>query len=323
MKINLSTMLFYTTMILGIVMSISSNNWIMMWCGLEISLVSIIPLMISKLVISSESVMKYFIVQSVSSTMLMLSMMVMVMSGDYNYNYLLVSSLLIKMGVVPFHNWVLTVLEGLDLMMVFIILTINKIAPLTLLSYVMKGVTIIIIITVVLGSTMGLNQNSVKKVIGYSSIFNMGFIITVLKFNWMWMLYMMVYSMLMIMLMLILMINKIMHINQMIFIEMLINKMSMWVVLLSMGGLPPLIGFSIKYMVMLHMISMKIMSVMLLMLLTSLIVMFFYLRMTFLSIMSNSTTLTTKMFELNEISSMIMLINLIMLPIIISMKMFY
>nr|YP_010583052.1 NADH dehydrogenase subunit 2 [Eurhadina exclamationis]UGN61498.1 NADH dehydrogenase subunit 2 [Eurhadina exclamationis] len=322
MKMNSSMMLFTTTMLMGILMSISSNNWIMMWCGLEISLISIIPLMVSKLVASSESTMKYFIMQSVSSTMLMLSMLVMVMSGDYNYNYLMMTALLIKMGVAPFHNWVLTVVEGLDLIMIYMILTINKIAPITLMSYTTKSLMLIILLTVITGSLLGLNQNSVKKMIGYSSIFNMGFVMSVLKYNWMWIMYMFMYSMLLMMLLMLLHKNKILLMNQMTFIELLTNKLSMWMVLLSMGGLPPLIGFSIKYMVMLYMISMKMLATMAMMLMTSLIIMFFYLRMTFLGTMNYSMIVMTKMFQLNEMSMLILLINLITLPSIMMMKMF-
>nr|YP_010583039.1 NADH dehydrogenase subunit 2 [Eurhadina cuii]UGN61485.1 NADH dehydrogenase subunit 2 [Eurhadina cuii] len=322
MKMNSSTILFYMTMMMGISMSISSSSWIMIWCGLEISLISIIPLMISKSIISSESVMKYFITQSVSSMMLMLGMLIMVMSGDYNYNYMLTTSLLIKMGVAPFHNWVLTVIEGLNWIMMLTILTINKIAPLTMLSYIFSDLVVTILITVILGAVMGMNQNSIKKLIGYSSIFNMGFIISVLKLNLMWSLYLFIYSTLMIMLTTLIMNNKVMYINQMTFVESIMNSISMWMIMLSMGGMPPLMGFFIKYMVITYLIDMKMILMVLTMVMTSLIIMFFYLRMMFMSILNNSLMIYTKMFQLNEISSNMLIINLITMPILMLMKIF-
>nr|UFK32205.1 NADH dehydrogenase subunit 2 [Agnesiella roxana] len=320
MMMNSSKMLFYTTMLMGIMMSISANNWIMVWCGLEISLISFIPLMVTKLLISSESTMKYFIVQSISSSMLMLSMLIMVMKGDYNYNYMLTTSLLIKMGVAPFHNWVLTIIEGLDLMMVMILLTINKIAPITLMSYILTTMMIIICLTILTGSIMGLNQNSIKKLIGYSSIFNMGMLISIMKFNLMWSLYLMVYSILLIMLYSIMKVSKINFINQMVFSENLSTKLSLWLTMLSMGGMPPLLGFSIKYMVMMTMIVMKYISLIILMVMASLMTMFFYMRMMFLSIMNNSTINKIKLFNLNEMSTWTIMINMFSLPMVMVIK---
>nr|YP_010582896.1 NADH dehydrogenase subunit 2 [Aguriahana juglandis]UGN61316.1 NADH dehydrogenase subunit 2 [Aguriahana juglandis] len=321
--LNSSKMLFYMTMILGIILSISSNNWITIWCGLEISLVSIIPLMISKLSISSESTMKYFIIQSISSSMLMLGMMIMIMKGDYNYDYMLMAAILIKMGVAPFHNWVLTVIEGLTFSMVIIMLTINKIAPLVLMSYLMTKISMIIILTIAIGAILGLNQNSIKKMIGYSSIFNMGFILSIMKYNLMWIVYLMLYSSLLFMLSLILKAENNKYINQMVFSGMLNNKMTLWITLLSMGGMPPLVGFSIKYMTMWYMINMKLLLIISMMIMLSLLVMFMYLRMTFLSIMSNSLTNKNKLFNSNEISMWMINFNMLTLPTLFLVKPYF
>uniref|UniRef100_UPI0030030649 NADH dehydrogenase subunit 2 n=1 Tax=Thailocyba longilobula TaxID=3019674 RepID=UPI0030030649 len=323
MLMNSSKLLFYSTMLLGIFMSISSNNWIMIWCSLEISLMSIIPLMISKLMISSESAMKYFIVQSISSAMLMMAMLTMIMKGDYNYSYMLTTSLLIKTGVAPFHNWVLTVIEGLDLWLMLVTLTLNKIAPLTLISYSTKSMVIIILITMMAGSIMGINQNSLKKLIGYSSIFNMGLILTVIKSNLTWIYYLMIYSMMLMLITTVLMKTKMMFVNQTIFLGSMSNKISIWLNLLSMGGMPPLMGFSIKFMVMNQMINSKLFTLTSMMLMMSLLVMFFYLRITFMSIMNNSLMKKMTLFKITSTSWLTTLINSMSLPIILLMKPLY
>nr|YP_010035020.1 NADH dehydrogenase subunit 2 [Parazyginella tiani]QOX09864.1 NADH dehydrogenase subunit 2 [Parazyginella tiani] len=320
MNINSSKLLFSLTMMIGIIMSISSNNWITIWCGLEISLISIIPMMISSLVLSSESTMKYFIVQSISSSMLMMSMLIMIMKGDYNYNYMLTTSLLIKTGVAPFHNWVLTVIEGLNLWMVLIILTINKVAPITLLSYTTNTIMMIIMLTMILGSISGLNQNSFSKLIGYSSIFNMGLIMSIIKINLMWIYYLTIYSFMMLMLIFNLIKWKINFLNQSMMSEFLLNKMSLWLNILSMGGMPPLLGFSIKYMVITHLISIKMISLVSMMVMMSLITMFFYLRMSFMSMMNYSIMNKMKLFKLSLTSIMVLMINLLTLPIVMLSK---
>nr|UFK32270.1 NADH dehydrogenase subunit 2 [Eurhadina fusca] len=322
MKTNSSNMMFFMMMMTGIMMSISSMNWIMIWCGLEISLISIIPLMINKSINSSESIMKYFITQSVSSMMLMLGMLIMVMKGDYNYNYMLTTSMLIKMGIAPFHNWVLTVIDGMDFFMMFILLTINKIAPMTILSYTINNIIMVILITTISGALMGLNQNSVKKLIGYSSIFNMGFIISVMKLNLMWTLYMLIYSILMLMLTMLILNNKVLYINQMTFVESILNKISMWMTMLSMGGMPPLMGFYIKYMIMMYLITTKAILVTVILMMTSLIVMFFYMRIMFIGVMNNSVMMMMKMFQYNEMSMNMLIINFMLMPTLMLMKAF-
>nr|UGN61355.1 NADH dehydrogenase subunit 2 [Typhlocybinae gen. 1 sp. 1 BY-2021a] len=320
MKTNSSKMMFMSTMMIGIILSISSNNWMMMWCGLEISLISFIPLMINKLVISSESSMKYFIVQSISSLMLMLSMLIMVMKGDYNYNYVFAASLLMKMGVAPFHNWVLTVLEGLDHYMVIIMLTINKITPLTLMMYTKNNLMLIICLTMIIGSMMSLNQNSIKKLIGYSSIFNMGLVLSILNINLMWIMFMTLYSILIFMIIKTTLMMKTSFINQMIFSDKVVNKLSIWMILLSMGGLPPMMGFTLKYITISYMIEMKFIFMITLMVMLSLIVMMMYLRMTFMSMLNNSMINKTSIFNMKSISMWMMMLNTLSLPMILMFK---
>nr|YP_009186315.1 NADH dehydrogenase subunit 2 [Teleogryllus oceanicus]ALO71662.1 NADH dehydrogenase subunit 2 [Teleogryllus oceanicus] len=58
-------MLFMMMLILGTMISISSNSWPATWMGLEINLLAFIPLMSSKSnMMSTEAAMKYFIVQA-------------------------------------------------------------------------------------------------------------------------------------------------------------------------------------------------------------------------------------------------------------------
>lgn len=319
-KLNSRKILFYKTIFLGIIITISSNNWVIIWCGLEISLISIIPLIISKLVLSSESTIKYFIVQRISSSILMLGVLIIIIRGDYNYDYLLVSSLLIKIGVAPFHNWLLTVIEGLNFSIVVIILTINKIAPLFMLSYIRGSIVLVICITILLGSILGLNQNSIKKLIGYSSIFNIGFILSVIKFNLIWIYYLIVYSILMVILILLIKMKSIHLVNQLIFSRSIVISISIWINLLSMAGIPPLIGFSVKYMVIICIIKIKLNFIIFIILITSLLVMFFYLRLRFISSINNFIMLKIKLFNLKEISVWILLINVTTLPFMLIVK---
>lgn len=303
-------------------MSIRSNNWIMTWCGLEISMVSFIPLIINKLIISSESSIKYFIVQRVRSIILMLSIMVIIIKGEYNYNYILITSLLIKVGASPFHNWVLTVLEGLNYYSAIILLTIGKLTPLTLINYIKTNLIVPILLTTLIGSIISLNQNSIKKIIGYSSIFNIALIISILKVNLLWIGYLILYSIIIIILIKITINNKTIFINQMVFSDIIVNKLTLWIVLLSMGGLPPLIGFSLKLITISYLTEIKSITLISIIIITSLMIIVLYLRITFISILNNSILNKNKMFNLKRTSIWIIIINLTTIPIALSAKIF-
>nr|QOX09877.1 NADH dehydrogenase subunit 2 [Limassolla sp. XZ-2020] len=321
MKANLSKIMFMNTFMVGIMMSISSNNWILIWCGLEISMISFIPLMVSKKIISAESSIKYFIVQSVSSSLLMLGMLIMIMKGGYNYDYMVKSSLLMKMGVAPFHNWILTVIEGLNPLMMLIMLTINKLAPITILSYMMNSMIMLICLNMIIASTMSINQNSIKKLLTYSSIFNLALILMIIKMNLMWLLYLLVYSILLFMMTVLMKNLKIMYINQIIIVDnKMLNKMLIWTIMLSMGGMPPLVGFSIKYMVLQFMVSMKMYTTLMILVITSLIMMMMYLRMTFISVMNSSMVIKYVSFNKKLVSSIMLTINVMIIPLMFSTK---
>nr|YP_009469866.1 NADH dehydrogenase subunit 2 [Matsumurasca onukii]AVF91589.1 NADH dehydrogenase subunit 2 [Matsumurasca onukii] len=273
-------------MLIGLFLSISSNNWILIWCGLELVLICFVPMMLGLNFSSSECCLKYFIVQAVSSSILMLSVMMMLMDLDFYYEVIFNISLMIKMGVAPFHGWVLNVVEGLKFNFILIMLTILKLPPLYILSYISLYLFPFIFMGLLIGSVMGLNQNSLRKVLAYSSIFNMSFILSCLFFNYVWMFYLMFYSFILFMMVYSLIIFNLNYINQFVFNNFSIfNKFTLFINLLSMGGMPPLLGFLIKLFILELMLFMNFYFISFAMILMSLLIMFFYIRVTFITVM--------------------------------------
>nr|YP_010140039.1 NADH dehydrogenase subunit 2 [Balala fujiana]QQK57694.1 NADH dehydrogenase subunit 2 [Balala fujiana] len=322
MKLNSTKMLLLWSMTIGVMISMSSNSWIMMWSGIEISMMSLIPLMSSNSILSSESCTKYFIIQSSSSMIMIMSFMMMISKNMLNYEMILLTSLMMKIGVVPFHNWVLSVIEGLNYLMMFNILIIMKMAPLTMMSYLNSMMVMVPMLTMILGSIMGINQNSLRKMLGYSSIFNLGILILSTKSNTVWLSFMAMYT--------IMMISIISFINKMNFNY--INQMSisnhkkmlnlkLWIILISMGGMPPTLGFSAKLLVIEFLIKTKTMMNLTIMIMTSLLVMFFYMRLAISTITYSSNMNKTKLSLSKESSTNLMMINLISLPVMMSLKM--
>nr|YP_010610889.1 NADH dehydrogenase subunit 2 [Podulmorinus opacus]WAP91710.1 NADH dehydrogenase subunit 2 [Podulmorinus opacus] len=321
MFMNSTIILFYSNMLLGVMFSLSSNNWMMVWVGLEISLMSFIPLMISNLAVSSECSMKYFIVQSMSSSLFILGVVFMLMGVNINYEMIIVLSMMMKMGVAPFHMWLLSMIEGLNYMILFNMFTVMKIVPMMIIINMNLDLSLIIILTLIVGSVFGLNQNSVRKILAYSSVFNMGFMLYSIKNLSLWLLYFVIYSLNLFMLTWILMLNNVNYLNQLIINKVeLKSKISIWVLMLSSGGMPPMMGFMGKLIVIELSILFNDWLISLLMILTSLLVMFYYNRLCFI-VMSISSLMTKwKISFIFWLNLNIMVVNLMSLPILILVK---
>nr|ARH53844.1 NADH dehydrogenase subunit 2 [Elodes minuta] len=299
-------MIFFITAIVGTLISISSYSWIGTWMGLEINLISFIPLINDKKnPLSAESSMKYFLVQALASSALLFSVMILMMN---NFNQkiapmillILNSALLMKMGAAPFHFWVPQIMIQMNWNKNMILLTSQKIAPMILLMYTNNSVNfmmMMIIMSMTVGSIMGLNQTNLKTIMAYSSINHTGWMISaMLLMENIWMTYFIIYCMISLSMMKILKIMNINHLKQLYFSsnKSMLIKFSFIINFLSMGGLPPFLGFLPKLLIIQNLIfiGFKLMAFMMIML--TMITLFFYLRVTFSILMMNFNNFSWK-----------------------------
>lgn len=104
-------------LVTGRLMSISSSNWLYVWIGLEINLLSFIPLVIHGTEdLEVESMIKYFLVQSLGSCIILfiyLSINIYLIDDLFFINIIMVFRFIIKMGIFPFHFWLVHVIRGI------------------------------------------------------------------------------------------------------------------------------------------------------------------------------------------------------------------
>nr|ATD53012.1 NADH dehydrogenase subunit 2 [Deltocephalinae sp. EMHAU-2015-Zz052318] len=318
MFFNSSKLLLTNTMMIGVIMVICSNNWFSMWMGMEITLLSFIPMLQNNNLLSEESMIKYFIIQSAASTLMLLSIFIMLIGVNMMNEMMLMTSMLIKVGSAPFHNWVLMIIETLNYYEMWTMLTIIKIPPLLVIYQTnITMLTIPIMMGMIMSSIACLNQTSMRKTIGYSSIYNMSMlIITINKFNIL-IIYMTIYSLMTGFLLNILSKLKIKFFNQMVFNEKPTTmKLNMWINMLSMGGFPPTMGFISKLLVIQLLLSNKNMVMIAIIIVTSMLVMMFYIRLAFTSMISITISMKWTGNMMNSYYSMIF--NLMLPPIIIT-----
>nr|DAZ87534.1 TPA_asm: NADH dehydrogenase subunit 2 [Trichosia splendens] len=290
---NLSKLLFSLMLILGTLITISANSWLSVWMGLEINLLSFIPLMTSKNnLIYSESSLNYFLVQAFASTIIMFSIIMYILiinmnfmlNWIFNYSLLMICmTLMLKMGAAPFHFWFPNVMESMNWYNNLILMTWQKLAPMMILSYIMMKnfLVVFIIMSTFIGAIGGLNQTSLRKLMAFSSINHLGWMITAMMFNeMMWLMYFLMYSFLNFSIIFFFYHFQLFYLNQMytMFMNSLILKFYLLSSILSLGGLPPFLGFFPKWMIIQSLLIMKMNFINFFMILMSLITLFYYLK---------------------------------------------
>nr|QNV11822.1 NADH dehydrogenase subunit 2 [Sinodendron cylindricum] len=290
----MNKLMFISTLMAGTFISISSYSWMGMWMGLEINLLSFIPLISnSKNMMASEAALKYFITQAIASMILLFSVIMLSTSIMYNIemnlylSMILSSSLLTKMGAAPFHFWFPEVMEGLSWFSSIIMLTWQKIAPMILLIYNTTNIiflSLIILASMLISGIMGQNQTSLRKILTFSSINHVGWMIASSMFmETVWMYYFIIYSIITINIIIILMKLNIFHMKQLFMSMNNNNSIKLFFILnfLSLGGLPPFLGFIPKWLTIQQLIINHMFTLAILMITMTLMTLYFYLRITF------------------------------------------
>nr|YP_009503112.1 NADH dehydrogenase subunit 2 [Gymnothorax minor]AVX29526.1 NADH dehydrogenase subunit 2 [Gymnothorax minor] len=282
---------------LGTTITFASSHWLMAWMGLEINTLAIIPLMAQQHHPRAvEATTKYFLTQAAAAALMLFATTSNAwLIGEWHIQQLshpltaavTMISLGMKIGLAPTHLWLPEVLQGLDLTTGLILSTWQKLAPMILIYQLAPNVNTVLLVIIGLTSTLiggwgGLNQTQLRKILAYSSIAHMGWMIMVLKYS-----------------------PNLMLLNLAIYIIMTstafmtlktlsttsINTLSVaWtkaptmttiamLTMLSLGGLPPLTGFMPKWMILQELTKQDLSTTATLMALAALLSLFFYLRL--------------------------------------------
>nr|QJF46873.1 NADH dehydrogenase subunit 2 [Marasmia exigua] len=297
LMMNSNKMFFMFILFFSSLISISSNSWFGCWIGLEINLLSFIPLISkSNNILSSEASLKYFLIQSIASiNLLFFIIMKMILMKNFELNNLfsimINSSLLMKMGSAPFHFWFPNMVEGLSWLNNFILMTWQKITPIILLSYYFNNnfLLLIILMNSIIGAVGGLNQTSLRKLLAFSSINNLSWMLSSIMISEnLWMFYFTLYSFMISIMCLLFYVMNMFFINQLFFSNMnYMIKLSLLINFLSLGGLPPFIGFFPKWIIINFLLMNNFYFLTFIMIMMSLIMLFFYIRILYSSFMFN------------------------------------
>nr|UNI92267.1 NADH dehydrogenase subunit 2 [Scleropages formosus]UNI92293.1 NADH dehydrogenase subunit 2 [Scleropages formosus] len=290
---------------LGTTLTFASSHWLLAWMGLEINTMAIIPLMAQQHhPRATEATTKYFLTQATAAAMILFaSTMNAWTMGDWNINQIshplatttVTLALALKIGLAPMHFWLPEVLQGLNLTTGLVLSTWQKLAPFALILQISQNtnpalLTTLGVMSALVGGWGGLNQTQLRKLLAYSSIAHLGWMIIILQF---------MPALTLLNLTIYITMTSTMFLSLKIMASTKINSLALaWpktptlttlimLSLLSLGGLPPLTGFMPKWLILQELAKQDLPITATIMAMSALLSLFFYLRLCY------TTTLTT------------------------------
>jgi len=202
--------------LLGIGVMCSANHFLVIYLGLELMSLSLYALVALRRdhAISTEAAMKYFVLGALASGFLLYGLSMMygatgsleiprvfdaIAQGRINREVLVfgivfvVAGLAFKLGAAPFHMWVPDVYQGAPTAVTLLIAAAPKFAAfaitIRLLVEGMLGLAtdwqamfiVLAVASLLLGNVVAIAQTNLKRMLAYSSIAQMGFIVLALS----------------------------------------------------------------------------------------------------------------------------------------------
>ena len=242
---------FYFLLLVSIIISIRFNSRFIIWLRLEINMLRFLPIISSGLNIELENSVKYFLIQRWASIIFLISYFFC----SYFINSirtLLILSIFIKLGISPFHTWFISILKTCSLYILMLLSSLQKIIPLIILNNVFFFFRIfyfciiitIIFLVIILSSVININ-----KLLALSSLGNILWLISsnLLSLKLM-ILFLTIYVFLLMGIYLFynsFYYNLFIQINRINFFD----KIIIVLLFISLGGMPPLLGFLRKFLI--------------------------------------------------------------------------
>jgi len=199
--------------LLGMMIMMSANSLLTMYLGLETMALSLYALVAidRNNVTSAEAAMKYFILGAIASGALLYGIswiygvtgtlqfheIAAAISSDPSLNSLplwfglafLIVGIAFKFGAVPFHMWLPDVYQGARTPITLYLATAPKLAALALILRVLGDglgglhetwaamIMVVAVLSLLLGNFVAIVQTNIKRMLGYSTIGHVGFIL--------------------------------------------------------------------------------------------------------------------------------------------------
>ncbi len=268
-------------MLFGLIIRINANSPLLVWVGLEINLLAFIPVILeSKSIVSSSNIIKYFLIQTITS--LLILFFIVPFSNKYESHYLsliFLIALFVKIGLPPYHFWLPRVMQSMSWVNCLVLSTLQKVAPLLLIrtsSVFSKSIFGLVSLRILVSSLGGLAQTNLRPLIAYSSIHHIiwCYLALLIKPS-IFYFYISAYFLACIVIFLTLHIRRIWSLSQLRVVKAIYIG-PVFVRLISLAGLPPILGFFPKMLIILNLTNFRIMLILILLVGATLNLVFYF-----------------------------------------------
>nr|YP_010960393.1 NADH dehydrogenase subunit 2 [Malacocephalus laevis]WNH37757.1 NADH dehydrogenase subunit 2 [Malacocephalus laevis] len=293
-----TTAFFLLTLGLGTSVVFCSSHWLLAWMGLEINSLAILPLMTSSHKARAvEASVKYLLIQATGAAMILWgSVLNALATGHWSIldskedltMIVIISGLALKLGLAPLHAWLPEVIQGTDLISALILSTWQKLAPFVLMCQVSPShqwlALALGLISILVGGLSGINMTLLRKLLAYSSIAHLGWMMLVMTFNT---------HLALVALMIYIFATTVFFLTLYATSTLAVNSLALsWakypiltalspLILLSLGGLPPLSGFIPKWSIIQELVNQKLIFIPFIAAMGALLSLYFYTRISY------------------------------------------
>lgn len=185
------SLIFLILVTLSSLLLVCSVNWLSVYLALELQALSLFVLvgLSRSSAWSTEASLKYFSLGALSSAFFLLGCVffygatgessIQSVGGDLGRVFITIS-LLFKLSSAPFHMWAPDVYEGAPTSTAAVLAVLPKVSVFSILVQVQPAVHLVLVcafLSIVLGALGALNQTRFKRLVAYSGISHLGFVL--------------------------------------------------------------------------------------------------------------------------------------------------
>lgn len=271
--INPSVFVFLVLYFTRFMLVISCKDWFLIWFRLEINIIRFIILIYVKYrILNIESCIKYFFIQRLGSVIFLIYIYI-----EFNiFSYVGRVLLCYKIGGGPFYFWFPSICIRIGWWSCFMLITLQKIIPIILISLFTGGILWLIrLIRLLIGVIGRINQVELKQLMAFSSIHHIGWIlIRFIVRDEFWIVYLFLYRIILLGWIEFLENKVVRNIMRSVKYN---NKWILLLILLNLGGVPPLLGFFLKWWSFYYFLIFEY-RILILLLIFSVIILYIYFR---------------------------------------------
>ena len=303
--LDVESIILFLTSIVGLCILLQTNNLIELYLSLETVGLTFYVLVVRdrRSVKSTESGLKYFILGALSSGLILfgitlvyaqtgtLDLVLGFNASGFELSWVLIKmGLLFKLGSAPFHTWIPDIYEGSPIVVMIFLAIVPKIAYISILIRISLGYTDLVLLisgllSIFIGAIGALNQNKIKRMVGYSAISHTGYLLVGISTG----LFLGFKSVVIYLIIYILTgLNLLILINNLGILKIIelrglarrngIMSFTFGLILMSIGGLPPLAGFYSKYLILCSLLSLGLVFLTIFAISCSVVAIYYYLN---------------------------------------------